>query len=163
MFLEFSDYECPFCGRFAMETYEQIQEQFVRSNRAQYVFRNFPLDIHKQARPAASAAECAGEQGAFWHMRDHLFANQKALSETIWMSQAEKLRLDMPSFSKCLTTKDKVLTAEMEEGRRLGVQATPTFFIGRVEQEGQVRLLRRIRGAQTYETFAKALTTLLKS
>src|SRR5688572_29250224 len=74
--LEFSDYQCPYCGKYANETFGQIDDAFVATNRVQYAFHNYPLSNHADAIPAAVAAECSGEQGKYWEMHDRLFAKQ---------------------------------------------------------------------------------------
>src|SRR6185436_20936742 len=69
--LEFSDFECPFCGRYSRETYPQVQREYVDTGKVRYVFRHTPIErIHPQAMKAAEAAECAGTQGKFWEMHD---------------------------------------------------------------------------------------------
>jgi len=78
--VEFSDYQCPFCGLYVRETSSQIRRDYVETGKLKYVFRNFPLEaIHGDAFKAAEAAHCAGEQGKYWEMHDRLFANQRAL------------------------------------------------------------------------------------
>ena len=62
--VEFSDYQCPFCGRYANETYSKIADDYVKTGKVKYVLRNFPLEqLHPNAEKAAEAAECAGDQG----------------------------------------------------------------------------------------------------
>lgn len=74
VFMEFSDYECPFCQQFAEETLEQIKSDYVDSGRVRFVFRDFPLDnIHPNARLAAEAARCAGDQDRYFDYHDQLF------------------------------------------------------------------------------------------
>jgi protein-disulfide isomerase len=57
----YSDFECPFCGRFARETLVRLEEVYVRTGRLTIAFRHFPLQRrHPRAVQAAQAAECAG-------------------------------------------------------------------------------------------------------
>mgnify|MGYP003967414105 FL=1 len=77
--VEFSDYECPFCGKYVEETMPQIMENYVDTGKVNYVFRDFPLSFHADAQKAAEAAECAGEQDMYWDMHDILFENSNAL------------------------------------------------------------------------------------
>ena len=161
--IEFSDFECPFCGKYARETFTQIDKEFVAAGKVQYVLRNFPLEqIHPSATNAAQAAECAGEQGKYWEMHGRLFGSQAELAQAVWTREAEALQLDRTSFERCMegTTLSKV-KADQAEGSRLGVQSTPTFFIGRLEREGTVRLVRTIRGAQSFAVFQEALNQTL--
>lgn len=162
--IEFSDYECPFCGRYARDTFEQIDKEFVENGKVQYVFRNFPLeDIHPAASKAGQAAECAGAQERYWEMHGRLFASQAELKDAVWLREARTLQLNIPSFERCMggTMLSKVKT-DIEEGKRLGVQATPTFFLGQAQNDGTVRLLSRVRGAHPYAVFRDALNQALK-
>jgi protein-disulfide isomerase len=78
--IEFSDYQCPFCGQHTRGVYQEIMRQFVDTGQVRYFFKNLPLEkIHPLAFNAAVAAECAGASGQFWAMHDRLFANQNAL------------------------------------------------------------------------------------
>ena len=65
--IEFSDYQCPFCRRFAETTLPLLKRDYIETGKLRYVFRDFPLDrLHPQARKAAEAAHCAGDQGQYW-------------------------------------------------------------------------------------------------
>ena len=67
--VEFSDYQCPFCQRFFATTLSALKKHYVDTGKVRYVFRDFPLDqMHPQARKAAEAAHCAGEQGKYWEI-----------------------------------------------------------------------------------------------
>ena len=79
--LEFSDFECPYCGKFSTEVLPTLQKQYIETGRLLFAFRNLPLKIHPHAEAAAFAASCAGEQQKFWPFHDLLFANPKALEE----------------------------------------------------------------------------------
>ncbi len=74
--VEYSDFQCPYCGRFYQDTYRKIDEEFIKTGKAKIVFKDFPLSIHPQASKAAEAARCAQEQGKFWEMHDKLFELQ---------------------------------------------------------------------------------------
>ncbi len=78
--VEFSDFECPFCGRFFSQTLPLIEDNYIDTGKVKFVYRDFPLSFHPQAQPAAEAAECANEQGKFWDYHDKIFNNQGALS-----------------------------------------------------------------------------------
>jgi protein-disulfide isomerase len=80
--IEFSDFQCPFCGQYVRTTYPQLRRDFVDSNIVGYEFRHFPLDnIHPFALKASEAAECARKGGKYWEMHDQLLANQDKLAE----------------------------------------------------------------------------------
>jgi protein-disulfide isomerase len=160
--IEFSDYECPFCGRYARETFGEIDKDFIAKNRIQYALVNYPLENHEHALPAAVAAECAGRQGKYWEMHERLFAKQADLKTAVWLTEAPGLGLDTKAFAACLE-QDAVekVRADRAEGVRLGVNSTPTFFIGTVSDNGSVRLIKRVRGSQPYATFKEHLEEVL--
>ncbi len=127
--VEFSDFQCPFCRR-AEDSLKQLRSRY--QGKLRLVYRDFPLEqAHPQALAAAEAARCAAEQGKFWDYHDALFANQAALAVDKLKATAARLKLDSPSFNKCLDSA-KYLGAvkkDAREGRRLGIRATPAFFI----------------------------------
>ncbi len=135
--VEFSDFQCPYCGRFATQTYPQIKQTY--GDKILFVFRNFPLtQLHANAQKAAEAGECANEQGKFWEFQDKLFANQSALDVPSLKNYASQLGLNTDTFNQCLDS-DKY-TAEvqkdLQDGTTYGVQGTPSFFINGLLVEG---------------------------
>lgn len=126
--VEFADFECPACGAaypFVKEVVTSNQE------RLRYVFRHFPLDQHKNARLAAQAAEAAGAQGKFWEMHDLIFKNQTSLSLETINGLGIELGLDMDKFTKELNDGTYVgkIEKDIADGKTVGVDATPTFFL----------------------------------
>lgn len=162
--MEFSDFECPFCGRFARETFARIRREFVATGEVAYVFRHFPLrSIHPHAMSASIAAECARTQGKFWEMHDALFAHQDLLDAGGLSRHAGSVGMDAVRFSRCLAedrTAQRVAN-DISDATHLGVKATPTFFLGRSAPNGRTKLLRRINGAVSYDTFRRALNDVL--
>ena len=126
--VEFSDYECPFCGR-AEPTVKEVMEQY--KGKVRLVYREYPLSIHEHAQKAAEAALCADEQGKYWEMHEKLFANQRALTVDKLKSYARDLSLDTTKFDKCLDGGDKAKSVEasLKAGEDVGVSGTPAFFI----------------------------------
>ncbi len=161
--IEYLDFECPFCAKHSRETFGQIEDDFIRGGRLQYVFRNYPIQqIHPAALPAAKAANCAKTQDRYFEMRTHLFANQATLSKIDWSSAASDVGLDGAKFRECLESSGtSAIDAEMREASRLGVSSTPTFLLGRRDRNGAVRLSSRLSGAAPYATFKDALEALL--
>tara|TARA_Y100000310_G_scaffold309978_1_gene354646 strand:+ start:2122 stop:3732 length:1611 start_codon:yes stop_codon:yes gene_type:complete len=151
--VEFSDYECPFCGKFYDDTYALLVENYIDTGIAKLAFRDFPLSFHPEAEGAAIAAECAGEQDAYFGMHDLLFENQESLSSELYLALAEELELDLVEFNTCLddpAMADEV-AADMADGSSFGVSGTPAFFIN-----GEL-----ISGAQPYEAFVAAIERAL--
>ena len=157
--VEFADFQCPYCGKFVADTYPSVKRDFIDKGMVRYIFRNYPLEtIHQFALKASEAAECAGQQGKYWPMHGKLFANQRNLQDESLVANATALGLDANRFRKCLG--GEVLSRikdDETEAKRLGVQATPTFFVGHVEPNGKLRLTTKISGALPYETFKTAL------
>ena len=92
-FVEISDFQCPYCGKFARETFTQIKKEYIDNGKVNAVFKNFPLPSHTYSQKAAEAGECANEQGKFWEYQEKLFANQSALSITDLKKYAQELGL----------------------------------------------------------------------
>lgn len=161
--IEFSDFECPFCGKFAREVLPNLQRDFVITGKVEHVFLHFPLkDIHKRAMAAAAAAECARHQGKYWEMHDRLFANQVALGADDLVRHAGAIGLDPRRMATCLEAPpDPAIETDITLAQQLGVSSTPTFFIGEIQNDRRVRLVRKIRGAQSYNVFKGALDEVL--
>lgn len=157
--IEYSDFECPFCARYASEIFGEIEREFVDEGRIEYVFRNYPIDqIHPSAIRAAQAAGCAHQQGRFLEMRALLFKNYRALASMDWIQAASDTGLEERAFDACLRSADvAAIHAERSEAERLGVSSTPTFFIGTRSENGRVRLVARSRGAPPYPVFKGSL------
>ncbi|MFB3923615.1 MAG: thioredoxin domain-containing protein [Terriglobia bacterium] len=129
--VEFGDFECPACGR-AEEGVREIRQQY--GDQVRFVFRQFPLErIHIFALKAAQASECAADQGKFWEAVDKLYAKQLDLSEPALIDYAGELGLDVPRFTQCLRSGATLprIQRDVEDAHALGVDRTPTFFVGR--------------------------------
>ncbi len=153
--VEFTDYQCPFCARHVQQTLPQIIRELIETGRVYYIMKDFPLDqLHPQARAAAVAARCAGEQEADWPMHDLLFARQQNWSgqanvNAIFASYAAELGLNEAAFGECLSSGryDAAVEQNLQEGLSLGVRGTPAFFINGFP----------ISGAQPFNLFAYAV------
>jgi protein-disulfide isomerase/rhodanese-related sulfurtransferase len=127
--VEFGDFVCPAC-RAAEQSAREIREKF--GDRIRFAFRQFPLQsIHPQSEKAAEASECAGQQGKFWQAVDMFYANQGDLSMPALSRYASEMGLDSRKFVECLQKGETAsrVTQDVEDGRALGVHATPTFFV----------------------------------
>jgi protein-disulfide isomerase len=159
--VEFTDYQCPFCRRFQAESWPALERNYVATGKVRFIVRDFPLKIHSAARPAAEAAHCAGEQGAFWPMHAALLARETQLDEASLLAQAQALRLDVPRFRQCLTSNkyQAAIDRNAAEATAVGVQGTPTFVIGRAAH-GQLDGVL-IAGAIPYADFAADIDRVL--
>ncbi len=129
--IEFSDYECPYCGRFSQNTMPQLISEYIDTGKAKLIFRDFPLGFHKNAQKASEAAECAGDQGKYYEMHDKIFENQQSITVNDLKNYAEEIGLDVNEFNNCLDTdkhRDEVLQ-DFRDGQKAGVSGTPSFFI----------------------------------
>ena len=163
--IEFSDFECPFCGRYAGEVYPRLVEEYVDTGKVQYVFRHYPLAIHSLAFRAAEAVECAGGEGMYWEMHDRLFEANGALAEPDLLGYAAALGLPVVDFETCLRTNamaERVME-DRRHGEEWGVVGTPTFFFAEVHDDGRLSLLAKLRGARPYSLFRSAVDDLLSS
>ncbi|OGG09058.1 hypothetical protein A2154_03360, partial [Candidatus Gottesmanbacteria bacterium RBG_16_43_7] len=130
--VEFSDFQCPACAAF-QPTVKEILSKY--GSKIRFIYRHFPLQQHQFSYPSALAAEAAGLQGKFWEMHDLLFENQNSLSENTGGDLASKLKLDMDQFTSDLKSKevkDRV-DRDRADGIRLGIDATPTFYLNAVK------------------------------
>jgi protein-disulfide isomerase len=152
--VEFSDFDCPFCARFN-PTMDQVREKY--GDDVTQVFKHFPLtNIHPQAVEDAIAAECAGDQGKFFEMKDELFDKQDLKGEDAILDIASDLGLDIPAFESCIADEDNVksdlVEADAAEGQSLGCTGTPCPLL---VVDGEVK--QQFRGAVPFETIDAAL------
>ena len=162
--VEYSDYLCPFCGRYARETWPQIEKEYVATGKLRTVFKDFPVEqLHPPAPKVHEAAYCAAEQSKFWEMHDLLFEKQDATTVPDLVARAGTLGLDTTAFKTCLESgkhTDKLRRA-VAEGRPVVVGGTPMFFIGIQQPNGKVKVAAAIVGAQPLEQFRQAIESVL--
>ena len=126
--VEFSDFECPFCGR-AHPVLERIVREF--DGQVRMVFKQYPLSMHEYADDASRATIAAGNQGKFWEMHDTLFEHQTALTPSDIEGYAEELGLDMERFRADMEAEatQAIIDRDRALGQELGVNSTPTIFV----------------------------------
>lgn len=145
--VEFSDFECSFCGRL-VKTLEDIKENY--GDQLRIVFRQFPLQMHTNAQKAAEASLCANDQGKFWPMHDLLFQEQSQLGVVALKDKASRLGLDRSVFDSCLDSgryAEKV-QKDLRDGSALGVNGTPAMFVNGIPLPS---------GALPYDAISKAV------
>ena len=154
--IEYSDIECPYCQGFHA-TMLQILKDY--QGKVKWVFRHFPLSFHPQAKPAAEAAECAGEQGKFWEYINSLYENQTLLGADYYQTLAQNLKLDLTKFTSCLAS-DKYLSRidqDTQGGSQAGVTGTPGSFL--IGKDGSAQT---IKGALPYSSIKAMIDAALK-
>jgi len=160
--IEFSDFQCPFCAKFHIQTLPKIMDEYIKEGKVKLVFRDFPIQsIHSNALLASVAAECANEQGKFKEMHDKLFDNQNQWNKqetidalSLFKQYALEMQLDSKTFESCLDNGKYIdeIRKDLKDGQNYGVSGTPGFFIGN-EKIGYVEL----KGAQPFESFKKVI------
>ena len=160
--VEYSDYQCPYCTRWHEETYKQLLDAY--PGQIRFVYRNYPLPFHQNARLSAEAALCAGDQDQYWAYHDKLFAEKDLINNAegttlevaAYVGFAEELALDTAAFEACLTgeTYKEFVEADMAfagslppENGEAAVGGTPTFFING----------RRLVGAYPFSFFKQII------
>lgn len=159
--IEFSDFQCPFCERFYVDTFPQLKKDYIDTGKIKFTFRHLPLDIHPLAPTAAEASECANDQDKFWEYHDELFNNFNTwttlTTDTLQpqlTTYASSIGMNADEFSSCLTSgkyTEKV-NKDKTDGQSAGATGTPSFFIN-----GKL-----IVGAMPYTTFKTLLDEELK-
>ncbi|MEM1030215.1 MAG: thioredoxin domain-containing protein [Myxococcota bacterium] len=143
--VEYSDFECPYCAR-AAKTVNDLKKAYPEGVR--FVFRQYPLPMHKNAQLAAEASLAAHAQGKFWAMHDQLFEKSRSLSRETIEAIAKDIGLDMKKFKAALddgTFKDAV-KRDMDLGGEIGVSGTPTMIVGtkRVRNPGDIKGIQKL-------------------
>lgn len=159
--VEFSDYECPFCKRFYDETEAQLIKEYVDTNKAIFVYRDLPLDaLHPNARNAAIAAECAGEEGdgKYYEYYSGVFGTTDVLSKDKLKSIASDIGLNIDKFNDCFDnqkTADEIKKDE-SDAAAVGINGTPGFVVGKLNEDGTVDG-EVISGAHPFAEFQRVI------
>jgi len=161
--IEFTDFECLFCKRAHNEVLSVLKKKYVDAGKVRLLSRNLPLPFHPNAEPAALAALCAGEQGKYQAMRDHLFVNIEALSRDDFLRAAKELELDVPAFTACLDSKRFALqiARDKQDAAAAGITGTPSFVIGRASGDTVTGIL--MVGAKSAAVFEAEIDKLLST
>ncbi|MCI0557047.1 MAG: DsbA family protein [Nitrososphaera sp.] len=161
--IEFADFQCPFCGRFARQTAPVIDEEYIDTGKVNMVFKHFPLR-GADSISASIASQCAGEQGKFWDYHDTLYENQ-GQENSGWASKirlkgfAADMSLDTASFDSCLDSNrySQLVQNDLQLARDLKLTGTPTFLIAYNDGSEPQALV----GAQPADAFRKVLNDKL--
>jgi protein-disulfide isomerase len=159
--IEFSDFECPFCKRFFLQTLPQITARYIDTGQVRFVFRDFPVpQSHPNATKAAEAAACAGEDGRFWPMHDELFGKGVAGGSATYSGYAQALGLDTAAFGACLDSGRHAaeIAGDRDAGIAAGVRATPGFVV--VPPDGRAVVFA---GAHPFSVFEQLIEAALRS
>lgn len=141
--VEFAEYQCFYCRR-VRPTLEKLVERY--EGQVRVVYKDFPLAGHERARPAAIAAQCAGQQGAYWEMNALLMDRPDQLEDSHLRGYITSLGLDVAAWDQCFEDGvwQRRIDDDLRDGHAAGVSSTPTFFVNG----------RMVLGAQSYDRFA---------
>jgi protein-disulfide isomerase len=137
--VEFTDYQCPFCRQFHVQTFGELKKTFIDTGKVRFYSRDLPLDsMHPNAMRAAEATHCANEQGEFWTLREWMGHHPDTLDLDSLLAEAGTLKMDVTAFRVCVVSeKYKAdVQADMMEAMRIGVDGTPAFVVGKSTPEG---------------------------
>ena len=154
--VEFADFECPACRQAWVLTMYDVKQRLVSTGQVRLVFRDFPLDMHPNARAAHHAAACVGDQGKFWEIHDKLFETQnqwagRSGAERMFRGYARDVGADVAQYDTCMSEgrfRGRI-QASVEGGAALGVGSTPSYLIG-----------DRLYGAPTYDEMKAIVDSL---
>ncbi len=175
---EFSDFQCPYCGDFALKTEPLIVENYVKTGKVYFVYRSmgnwisdsmaayYDTEPKTESRDSAAAVYCAGDQGKFWQMHDGLYVNNLgedagSYTEKRLQAIAEKAGLDLGTFNGCMESGKYLdqVAQDAIDGRAAGITGTPAFVLSyTVNGEARHKL---IIGAQPFDQFQQEIEAAL--
>lgn len=131
----YADYQCPYCARFHHGMLGELKARYIDTGVLLYVHKDFPLRMHRQAAPASIVARCAGAQGRYGAMQGRLYEANANLGDALYRQLATTLELDLDAFNRCRAdpAARRAVERDVREGERVGVTATPTLMLGRVD------------------------------
>lgn len=158
---EMSDFQCPFCRNFALETMPALDREYIQTGKLRLTFINFPLtSVHTNAMAAAEVAMCAARQGKFWPVHDRLFRRQEQWAKrenpgSYFLALTDSAGADRATLAACVTSRatQRAVEADIAAARRAGARSTPTFYL-----EGNL-----IDGAAPLQVFREILDSIYRS
>ncbi len=162
--VEFSDFDCPFCKQFAIRSLPVLRKSLIESGKVRLAFRQFPMPRHPVAVPAAVIAKCAGMRGMFWQVHDRFFALKNAKDPADFEAAALAAGVDDGTLNACEAQgrARRLVEADIAEGRRLGVVATPSFLFGRSNPDGSITGVRWVVGSVPARVVEDLVESLLR-
>jgi protein-disulfide isomerase len=139
---EFIDFQCEACRAAQTRIIKPLLEQYAYQMR--YEVKHFPIyPNHRYSKEAAEAAECAADQGKFWEFEEMNYENQEKLSPSAISGWAKELGLDIDLFERCRKSDIKmaIVDASQQEGKQMGVNGTPTFFVNGKRVESTIEAI----------------------
>ncbi|GAB3297297.1 DsbA family protein [Parasphingorhabdus pacifica] len=142
--VEFLDYQCPVCQKYYAEITKQVEQDY--EGRITFITRNFPLDMHPLAMPAAKAAEAAALQGKYTEMYHGIYedwqswavgqngqetSGDEQRARRVFDGIAQRIGLDMNKFHQDMDSEQvqQRIDRDIADGEKAGVSSTPSMFI----------------------------------
>lgn len=150
--VEFADFNCGYCGKWALETLPQIRENYVDTGKVQIAYVNYPV-FGGSSVTAAQASECAGQQDKFWEYHNELYGSQGTdFTADALTNLAGEMGMDTATFEQCITDfPEGLVENDMLLGQAVGIRGTPAFLINGIA----------VPGALPYEQFEQVIESLL--
>ena len=160
--IEYSDFTCGYCLKFFRETWPRLKAKYVDTGKVRFLYRDFPRGDAGLMVDAAVAARCAGEQGKYWDMHDHLFAKAGEYGAGDFPAYGRALGLNGAAFTTCLKNAKQrtVVFHDRDEGNEIGFRGTPGFVLMRTKPSAGEKPIG-IPGAFPYEVFEEEIERLL--
>ena len=157
----YSDFECPYCKRFATEVLPEVRQRYVETGRVSIAFRHFPLQRHKFALVAARASVCAAAQGRFWQTHDQLFLLPNPLTLNSILEATRLAGVDRSGLDACLSQGgDDAVARDLTLGQVAGVSGTPYLLLGTPSSDG-VSVQEVVNGLPTFTALSRRLESVL--
>ena len=161
----FSDFQCPFCRALARDVLPTLTSEFIDTGKLLLAFRHIPLPNHPRGRVAAVMSTCAHDAGRFWDVHDRLFLRDNDLSDASLHAAWTAVGLAPAGFAECIASQER--DAEMDEAvkdaRALQIGSTPTVFIGRMTERGELKATHAISGVKPTTDYVAAINQALGS
>lgn len=158
--VEYSDFQCPYCERFFSQTETKVRENYIKTNKVNFVYRHFAF-LGNESKEGAQATECAKDQGKFWDFHDALFTaevkdgqeNNGNMNRSLFMTLSGQLKMNTEQFASCFDSKKYAakVSSDYAGAQAVGVQATPTLFVNGT----------KVEGAMPYEQFRTTIDQAL--
>jgi protein-disulfide isomerase len=160
--VEFTDFQCPFCQRFHVNTFAELKRDYIDTGKLRFVSRDLPLDFHPNAMQAAEAGRCAGEQGQFWAMRDRMNGNPDRLDIGSLLIYAQELKMNLIGFRACIQSQKykNAIQSDIQMAQKIGANGTPSFVVGKSTPDGVDGEL--VVGAMPYQLFDEKLKSIAR-
>ena len=162
--VEFSDFECPYCARFHQEVLPKLKANYIQTGLVRFIHKDLPLPFHAQAKPAAAASRCAGEQGQYWRAYGALFDQQTCLKCKGVVEIVARPGINTADLQACMQrpSTETAINTNVSEAGLHNIRATPTFVIGATLSNGKHRGTI-VEGALPWPQFKTLIDQQLKA